>query len=252
MNVQAFMAQAGLETRQLVRRWDVIFFSIVVPVAVMFFFGTMFSGQAAGSTQSRSMNDMLPGYIVMAVMSVGLASLGFMLSTERQFGILKRLGITPLTRQVLLLSKVAASLLIVVAATVVIMGMGVFYYGVDIRGSIFEIGLVIACGVMVFSIMGLMIAGVMKSDAAAATTNAVYLVMMVLGGTLFPLAQMPGFVQQIAQFTPSYHFMNALSGAMTKGSSMADLSFDLAGLDDMGRCLPGSGSTHIHLGIKKA
>src|SRR3954447_18588159 len=223
LNASAFAAQAGLETRQLVRRWDVIFFSIVVPVAVMFFFGSLYSGPSTGGAAS-TMTDRLPGYIVMSVMSVGLATLGFMLSTERQFGILKRLGITPLSRTTLLLSKASAAMLIVGIATGILVGIGIFNYNVQMRGDIVSTAFVITSGVLVFSLMGLMMAGMMKADATAAATNAVYLLMMVLGGTLFPLSGMPSVVQQVAQVTPSYHFMAALTDVMIHGSSLLDVA----------------------------
>ena len=225
MNVSALIAHSGLEIRQLVKRWDVVFFSIVMPLAVMYFFGTMFSTTGAAGTGSMAYK--LPGYIVMAAMSVGLSALGFMLSTERQFGILKRLGATPLSRSMLLLSKMVASSLIVTAATAVLLAFGVFYYGVDIKGNLGGAAIVITLGVLVFSIMGLTVAGLMQSDAAAATTNGIYLIMTVLGGTLFPMSQMPELVQQVGKLTPSYHFMEALTGVMAKGGSLMDVSGNL-------------------------
>src|SRR5262245_22395729 len=103
MNTRALFAHTKLETLLLFRRWDVIFFSVFMPLTVMLFFGSMYGNESARQDMHlKAMNFMLPGYVVMAVMSVGLASLGFMLATERQYGILKRLGATPLSRSMLL------------------------------------------------------------------------------------------------------------------------------------------------------
>jgi ABC-2 type transport system permease protein len=231
MNTRALFAHTTLETRLLLRRWDVIFFSVFMPVTVMLFFGSMYGNEAARQDMHlKAMDYMLPGYVVMAVMSVGLATLGFLLATERQHGILKRLGATPLSRTMLLLGKMGASSIMILAATAVLISIGVFGYGVHIQGDPLAMALVIMAGVSVFSLMGLMVAGLMRADSAAAATNAIYMGMTVLGGTLFPLSQMPGAIQQIGAFTPSYHFVNALTGIMVEGKTLAGVSGNLLGL----------------------
>jgi ABC-2 type transport system permease protein len=231
MNTYALFAHTRLETRLLLRRWDVIFFSVFMPVTVMLFFGSMYGNEAARQDMHlKAMNFMLPGYVVMAVMSVGLASLGFMLATERQYGILKRLGATPLSRTMLLLGKMGASSLIIVAATSILLAIGVFGYGVSLQGNPLAMTLVIAAGTAVFSLMGLTVAGLMRADSAAAATNAIYMGMTVLGGTLFPLSQMPDAIQQLGEFTPSYQFMSALTGIMIEGKGLYDVGGNLLGL----------------------
>jgi ABC-2 type transport system permease protein len=231
MNTYALFAHTRLEARMLLRRWDVIFFSILMPVTVMLFFGSMYGNEAARQDMHlKAMNYMLPGYVVMAVMSVGLASLGFMLATERQYGILKRLGATPLSRTMLLLSKMAASSIIIIAATAILLAIGTFGYGVSLQGNPLDMALVIALGAGVFALMGMTVAGLMRADSAAAATNAIYMGMTVLGGILFPLSQMPGPIQQLGAFTPSYEFMNALTGIMIEGKGLYDVGGDLLGL----------------------
>src|SRR5206468_9028883 len=122
------------------------------------------------------------------------------------------------------------SSLIIAAATGILLAIGVFYYGVAVNGNFFAVTLVIAAGTLVFSLMGLTIAGLMRADSAAAATNAIYMGMTVLGGTLFPLSQMPEAVQEIGRFTPSYQFMSALTGVMVEGKGLADVGTNLLGL----------------------
>src|SRR5437870_11161755 len=112
-------AQARVESRLVLRRRYVVFFTILLPAMFMFLFGSIFGGIKDGNG-IKAISYLVPGYLVMAVMSVALISLGITLANERQFGILKRLGATPLPRAILLLGKMAAIALVVVVAVLVL------------------------------------------------------------------------------------------------------------------------------------
>ena len=65
-----------------------------------------------------------------------MVSLGIMTSTERQYGILKRLGATPLPRAVLIFGKIVAISMIVAAAVIVLIALGIAFRTLDVVGSI--------------------------------------------------------------------------------------------------------------------
>src|SRR4051794_7615091 len=109
MNTHALLSQARAETLLMLRRRGAVFFSIFLPVMFIFLFGSIYGNVTDRETGRKVIDFLVPGYVVMAVMSISLVSLGVILATERQYGILKRLGATPLPRAFLLLSKIAAA-----------------------------------------------------------------------------------------------------------------------------------------------
>jgi len=222
MNMQALLAQSKVEMLLMLRRREAVFFSIFLPVMFIFLFGSIF-GSVVDQTGVKIINYLVPGYLVMAVMSISLVSLGIILATERQFGILKRLGATPLPRAYLLIGKIAAASMIVAGATLALLSVGVFYYGATIRGNFLEVAVVILLGILVFATLGLMISGVVKGDAAPAILNAIYLPMLFVGGAIIPLSQMPDWLQQIGKVLPSYHFSSALLDIMAYGRHVVDV-----------------------------
>lgn len=222
MNANMVVAQSVSESRMMLRRREVVFFSVLLPAMFMLLFGSIF-GRIKDENGITVINYLLPGYLVMAVMSVSFISLGNMTANERENSILKRLGATPLSRAVLIFGKIAAITLVVTAAVIVLLALGIVFYGVTIKGSPLDIAAIVLLGILVFATIGLMVGGMVKAEAAPAILNAVYFPLLFLGGALLPLNQMPDWLQQIAKILPSYHFTNALIDVMVRGRTLPDV-----------------------------
>lgn len=227
MNANMVITQSVSESRMMLRRREVVFFSVLLPAMFMLLFGSIF-GHIKDENGIAVINYLLPGYLVMAVMSVSFISLGIMTANERENSILKRLGATPLPRAVLIFGKIAAIVLVVVAAVIVLLALGMAFYGVTINGSPLDIAAIVLLGILVFATIGLTVGGMVKAEAAPAILNAVYFPLLFLGGALLPLNQMPDWLQQIAKILPSYHFTNALIEIMVKGHTLPDVWPNLA------------------------
>src|SRR5581483_5731545 len=106
-----FVAQASIELRLALRRGESVLITLVVPVLLFVFFAAVvplpsLSGGAPGSPPAAA--ALLPGMLALAIMSTAMVSLGIATAFERQYGVLKRLGGTPLPRPVLLAAKMAS------------------------------------------------------------------------------------------------------------------------------------------------
>ncbi|MEO5953029.1 MAG: ABC transporter permease, partial [Chloroflexia bacterium] len=181
MNANMIVAQSVSEGRMMLRRREVVFFSVLLPAMFMLLFGSIF-GNVKDDNGIAVISYLLPGYMVMAVMSVSFISLGIMTATERQHFILKRLGATPLPRSVLIFGKIVSIALVVIGAVIVLLGLGLAFYGVKIAGSPLDIAAILLVGVLVFATIGLMVGGMVKAEAAPAILNAVYFPFLFLGG----------------------------------------------------------------------
>jgi len=83
-------------------------------------------------------------------------------------------------------------------------------------------------GEVMFSGIGMVIAGFLKDpEAASGLGNAISFPMMFLSGTYFPLSMMPTYLQSAARFLPLYYFQNGLKAAMMTGDVTTAIS-DLA------------------------
>ncbi|MGH2518019.1 MAG: ABC transporter permease, partial [Ktedonobacterales bacterium] len=88
------------------------------------------------TTHTLSTVDFLmPGILAMALMQLGLFATASPLVSLRQEGVLRRLGATPLPRWTLLVSQVLLRITIGFAQSVVIVGLSVYVFKVQIQGN---------------------------------------------------------------------------------------------------------------------
>jgi len=132
----------------------------------------------------------------------------------RKDGILRKLQTMPVTRAEWILSKMLFMLVLSFISTFVILFFGILVWGLSIKISIFFFILIIATSFL-FSGMGMIIGRFVKDEETADMAGgAITFPMMFLAGTFFPLAQMPEFLQNVAQVLPLYYVNEGLRNTM--------------------------------------
>jgi ABC-2 type transport system permease protein len=189
-------AQAGVEARLTLRRGENLLAMVILPAAALWFLGSL-----PGTT--RSVDSILPGVLALALVASGLVNLAIATGFERDYGVLKRLGGSPLGRDGLLVAKLIVVGVIAVAQVVLLIGLAVamgFRPGSD--ASLVTLIAGIAIGSAAFSALGLLLAGTLRAEATLVVANVLFLVALVLGGVLLPLDQLPDVLQTVALLSP--------------------------------------------------
>ncbi len=222
---RALRQQWQAELRLFVRNRQQVAFGLLFPLAFLLLFGAIF-GQR--EFRHRPMIDfMLPGYLVMSMMSIAFMSVSISLAIERQRGVLRRLGSLPRGRPVLMAAKVLSSLVFGSLGMVLLTLVAVGAFGARPGGDRVSLLVVLAVGMLAFGAMGIAVGGLVKGEAAPAAGNLIYLPMLFLGGTFFPTDSFPQWLQGIARTLPSYHATNALYAVMVEGKTLVSLGGDL-------------------------
>ena len=165
----------------------------------------------------------VPSMLGLSVMQVGIFA-AIPLVADRVKLILKRLAATPLRRWQLVGSNVLMRLLIAGAQSVIIIGVGVLVFGVEVVGSVLLTAVVVGLGAVAFLALGYVIASFAKTEESAnGMTSVVQFPMMFLSGTFFPIDQMPDFLQGIARLIPLTYLSDALRQVMVGGAAFAPL-----------------------------
>ena len=109
----------------MLRNGEQLLLAVVIPVLVLI------GGVTAGEhleldlDVSRPLVDIFtPGVIALAVLSTSFTSLAIATGFERRYGVIKRLGSSPLPRSGLLAGKVLALLMVQLVQVIVIGGVG--------------------------------------------------------------------------------------------------------------------------------
>ena len=212
-------AQAGLELRTLIRNGEQLLLTLIIPVLLL----VVFSSEALISVGRGSrIGFMAPGILALAVMSTSFTSLAIGTAFERRYGVLKRLGATPLSRGGLIAAK-AVTVLAVEAGQVVLITVVSALLGwrpVVTPLSVVSALLVIIAGSAAFSGLAMLMAGTLRAEATLAAANLVYLILLGIGGVVFPLSKFPASLRPVLRALPSGAMSDGLRSVLRYGAGL--------------------------------
>ena len=215
------LAQSRMESRLMLRNGEQVILAVVIPVIVLV--GGILGIERIGLDLAHRPVDVLtPGVLALAIMSTAFTSLAIATGFERRYGVIKRLGSSPLPRHGLLLGKIGA-LLVVEALQILVIGSVALTLGWEPDADLFGVILALVLGTAAFASLGLLVAGVLRAEATLAVANLIYLLLMVGGAVVIPASQY-GALGAVAQWLPS----GALGEAMR--AALIDSSTDLSAL----------------------
>jgi len=212
-------AQTAMELRALLRNGEQLLLVLVIPVGLL----TLFSLAPLLDLGAGSRVDFLaPGVLALAVMSTAFTGQAIGTGFERKYGVLKRLGATPLPRSGLLAAKTGA-VLAVEAGQVVVLGAVALALGWHPHGGTgggLSVVALLLLGTAAFSGLGLLMAGTLRAEATLAGANLVYLVFLGLGGVAFPLSRYPAAVQPVLHALPISALSDGLRAVLRHGAAL--------------------------------
>jgi len=209
------MAQTKIELLLTLRRGESVLITLIVPVLLLIFFASLNIVPAA---TGKAVDFLLPGILALAVMAAGMVSLGKATAYERYYGVLKRLGSSPLPRSGLIIAKLISVLVLELIQIIILIGVAIILYGWRPAGSPLLTLLVMAIGMVTFSALGWAMAGALRAEVTLAGANGLYLLFLLLGGGILPLSHLPPALAAIAQILPAAALTQALQATMSNNA----------------------------------
>ncbi|MDA4128275.1 MAG: ABC transporter permease [Thaumarchaeota archaeon] len=180
-----------------------------------------FSYQSTSVKVLRQVDYYIPGITGAFMMTNGVIGLTNIATEFKRRGITKRLSATPLTKLDWILGNVLSQAVLAIALTAVMIALGVGLFQSAVTIDAYTVVIVIL-GALLFSGMGMLLAGLVKDpEAASGLGNAIAFPMMFLSGTFWPIEIMPKFLQQVAQVLPLTYFADGLRDSMILNNTSA-------------------------------
>ena len=221
----ATAAQARMELRLTSRRGENVLVTIVIPVVVLLFFASV---SVLPTGDGAPVDFLLPGALALAIIATSLVNLGIATAYERNYGVLKRLGGSPLTRANLLTAKMATVFLVEVAQVVLLLAIAAVLLGWRPGPGASPVVFVVAMllGTFAFAGLGLLLAGALRAEATLALANGLFIGFLLLGGIVLPVSHLPGPLAAVAGILPAAALADAFRVAL--GSGDGDLGRSIA------------------------
>lgn len=209
--MRAYVAQSSTELRLAMRQGEQLLVSLGLPLLLLVFFSQI---DVLPIDLDDPIDFLAPGVLALAVMSTALVSLGISTGFERQYKVLKRLGTTPLGRPRLLAAKGTMVLAVEVIQLVILLPTALAL-GWDPSWGVGLALLGLVLGTLAFAGLGLLLAGSLSGTLNLAACNALYLVLLLLGGMIIPLEDLPAGLEALAKVLPAAALARVLNNAFS-------------------------------------
>ena len=211
-------AQAGLELRTLARNGEQLLLTLIIPMLLLLAFGH----ENLVSVGPDRIGFVVPGILALAVLSTAFTSLAIGTGFERRYGVLKRLGASPLSRPGLIGAKILTVLAVEVVQCALVLGVGALLSWVPVASAaaVVWVPLLLIAGTAAFGGLAMLLAGTLRAEATLAAANLLYLVMLGLGGVLFPLTKFPAGAQPILKLLPAGALSDGLRSVLAHSGGL--------------------------------
>ncbi len=213
----ALAAQTRTELVLLLRNGEQVLLSLVVPVGLLVVLCALDVVDVPRAGVAR-VDHVTPGVIALAVLSTAFTGQAIATGFERQYGVLKRLGATPLPRGVLLAAK-SLSVLTVELLQLALLAAVAYGFGWSPRGGVLPVLALLLVGTAAFSGLGLLLGGTLRGLTCLAVANLAWLVLLVLGGIVFDLQAFGPFAE-VLRLLPSAALTEGLRASLLDGAGV--------------------------------
>jgi ABC-2 type transport system permease protein len=181
---------------------------------------------------------MIPALIGMILQMQATLLTSSAIVRERERGTIEQLIVTPIKPLELIVGKILPYALIALLITIEVLLVGVYWFGVPIKGSVLLL-LGIACLFLLSSLaIGLLISTVAQTQQEAfLLTFLTMLPSIFLSGFIYPIAAMPRFLQFVSGVIPLTYFLVVVRGIVIKGVGVPSLVPQIVALTIFGSAL---------------
>ncbi len=202
----------GRYLRQTLRSRKSIIFGLLQPLLYLAFFGPLLQKVRLGGN-GDAWQTLVPGLLIqLGLFSSAFAGFGILM--EKQFGVVERMRVTPVSRLAILLGRLLRDVLQLLVQSLLLVLVGVAF---GLRAPVLGVVLgFVFVGVLAMSLASLSYALAMRVDTPqefAPVINSINMPAMLLSGILLPMALAPDWLDVVSHFVPFRYLVDAVRDA---------------------------------------
>lgn len=217
--MKALVAQSRAELRLNLRNGEQLLLTLAIPILLLTFFSQVEVLPLPDGVDDP-IDFLAPGVLALAVLSTAFTGLAIATGFDRQYGVLKRLGATPLGRPRLLAAKTAVVVAIELIQIAVLVPLALALGWEPDIAPLPVIGAVVLASIA-FAGVALLMAGTLPGLIVLAAANGVYVVLLLFGDLVIPLDELPSGIAAVASLLPTAALAEILRGGFGDGTASA-------------------------------
>jgi ABC-2 type transport system permease protein len=213
---------AGRLIRQLVRDRRTLGLIVIVPLVVMSLIGLSFPEEGI-------LDYIAPAMLATLALFFSFLLTGISFLRERSQGTMERLMASPVSRLDVVIGYLCGFFLFALTQTLIIVLFTIYVFNINFLGDLWQI-LVF----QIFVITGAVTLGIFTSTFARNEFQMVQFIPLIivpqifLSGVLWPVEQMPDYLQWLSTVMPLRYAIDGLNDIMLQGKNLLEVGFELA------------------------
>jgi ABC-2 type transport system permease protein len=208
-------AQSGTELRLALRNGEQVLLTLLIPVVLL----VGLTALHLVPLPEPRVASVAPGVLALAVMSTAFTGQAIALGFDRRYGVVRRLAATALPRWLLVGGRLVAVLGVVVVQVVLLCAIAAALgWRPAPAGVAWAVPLVLL-GCAAFGALGILLGGSLRAEVTLAVANLVWFMLLLAGGIVIPLAQLPGPLAAVAAVLPSGALAEGLRTTLATGQA---------------------------------
>lgn len=165
----------------------------------------------------------IPGTMALILLLISAMMTSLTIAREKELGTMEILLVSPLRPVQIIVGKAVPYLVLALVDAAVIVLLGVYVFGMPLRGPVWLLAAECGLFVMTSLSLGLFISTKTNRQFTAFFVSALALVMptVLLSGFIFPIESMPFPLQKLSQVMPARYFIEILRSVMVRGTGLA-------------------------------
>lgn len=174
---------------------------------------------------------MIPALIIMLLVMIGGYLPALNLVTEKEFGTIEQINVSPVSRFTFTLSKLIPFWVISFIDLGICMILARLVYGLSVAGSIGAIFFASALFIMIMSSIGIMLANLSETmQQTMFLMLFIVLSFILISGLMTPVESMPVWAQKLTWCLPPTYMVEIMRSVYLKGTSISELWVDYVAL----------------------
>lgn len=213
---------AGRIIHQLIRDRRTMVLMVVVPLVVMTLIGLSFP-------EGNVLNYIAPALLATLALFFSFLLTGISFLRERSQGTMERLMASPVSRLDIVVGYLFGFFIFALTQTLIILLFTIYVLGVDYYGDLWQIFVFQVVVITVAVNLGIFISTFARNEFQMVQfIPLIILPQVFLCGVIWPVEQMPDYLQWLSAILPLTYAVDGLRNIMLAGKSLLDVGFELS------------------------
>ncbi|MFN8474147.1 MAG: ABC transporter permease [Anaerolineae bacterium] len=160
----------------------------------------------------------LPGLVGLILQTLAITQAALIVVRERELGTIEQILATPIRPIELMVSKIAPLLILCVAALAIVVGIGIFWFGVPFEGSLLLYFWLAMLFIASSLGLGLILSTRARNQMEASQYGLIFMLFgMLMSGFMYPVNAMPAILRFIGGLFPATYFIRLSRSIFLKG-----------------------------------